>query len=471
MNSKDFSPKDINKTALYVLKTIADGHLETDYVPIDKSLLQQIDLNGLNIALRDDTYLKDDKLSDTEKKRLHNAKQAAVLDFYNDLSRRHPYLFGARNYCELLNASYQDFRGINSVQWLQPQEYSGFYSTLFNIGGVLYGSDAIASLTKKFFEAYFIEQSYTKCDTDNSIKAYSHRLLGWTAFTHRLNDDLTAEIRTNFGYGSATYFFVTLIYKGIKIVPYSRLVHYHYINVVQLMKCTREYYPDNELWETALDFVKEACNGLLDNGADAFVTKLIKRECEELVRRLAEYMRTDTFGLHENLEDGRYVREKEMITEITLKDYCLTIFRGSKVAGALDLVESIRSLDELFPTEGYIATIRRCAEIVLPQLECDLKRLAVYITQQEKLLDERRADRDNSQAHLDEVEPTYERHVNIPEKPESWDVICEEYHKSKKAYDEVDDACNQIARDISQHQHYKDQMEEHRDKIRRYLQD
>ena len=46
---------------------------------------------------------------------------------------------------------------------------------------------------------------------------YSTDQIGWKDFEYKVNEDITAYIKTNFGYGVASYFFCNLKYKDIKI--------------------------------------------------------------------------------------------------------------------------------------------------------------------------------------------------------------------------------------------------------------
>lgn len=105
-----------------------------------------------------------------------------------------------------------------------------------------------------------LSETVKKIKEHDEIKMYSRDVVGYSTYTHKINDDITVELRTNFGYGSAAYFNLAVKYKDIVILPYSYLVHYYYANMKSLMACTRAYRPLRESWESSINFIADFVN-------------------------------------------------------------------------------------------------------------------------------------------------------------------------------------------------------------------
>ena len=71
-----------------------------------------------------------------------------------------------------------------------------------------------------------LSETVNKIKEHEGIKLYSRDVVGYSTYTHKINDDITVELRTNFGFGRAAYFNLAIKYKDIVVLPYSYLVHY-----------------------------------------------------------------------------------------------------------------------------------------------------------------------------------------------------------------------------------------------------
>lgn len=235
---------------------------------------------------------------------------------------------------------------------------------------------------KNFLDAYYIEQAYNKCINDKQIKAYSHRKIGWNLHNFVLDDVFTILVGTNFGYGYANYFLLTLKFKNVEIIPFSHLVIYRIANIMQIIRNTRDYHIRDESWKECFDFVCNACNDFYDKGQDGFIRKYMIDELEKMTTELTHFLTTDTFELRQFYDRNKSWNEQKS-EQVILSGYALTIFRGEKIAGAVQFVESINKLSEITPTQKYLDRITNCCNRVIPEMKSALNKLDLEISNAE----------------------------------------------------------------------------------------
>ena len=61
---------------------------------------------------------------------------------------------------------------------------------------------------KKYIYASNYQEKTEAIKKDPNIKMYSTDSIGWSEFKYSINEDITIQIKTNFGYGKSSYFFV-----------------------------------------------------------------------------------------------------------------------------------------------------------------------------------------------------------------------------------------------------------------------
>jgi hypothetical protein len=359
----NYDQEDINEKALYILKENENGRFETDYLKIDDELKNELEVDKL-FDLLDKSYPWDQEQAQA----LFDEKQDEIMSFFEKVYVSHPYLFGYRNYSNrlALRSSYCEYKGLSNPDDISRIEkldrnYLGLYLNKFPL--ITLAKDYI----KDFIHSYNIEQAYNKCKSQPDIKAFSHRKVGWITYHYILNDIMSVNIDTNFGYGYSSYFLITLIYDNILIIPYSRLVIYHYAGSSELLRHTKEFQIDDRSWHVALNYIKNACNDLLDKGKESFVAKYMIEECEVLTERLPTFLEKTTFTLSDNFYG--YDGEKKTSSTIELKGIDIIVFRAEKVAGAISYVENIERMNKLFPTAKYINIINSCCKKIEPMLE------------------------------------------------------------------------------------------------------
>ena len=200
-----------------------------------------------------------------------------------------------------------------------------------------------------------LSETVKKIREYDDIKLYSRDIVGYSTYTHTINDDITVELRTNFGYGSAAYFNLAVKYKDIVILPYSYLVHYYYANMKSLMACTRAYRPLRESWEASIDFIADFVNQSIVD-PKKFIGEYVIKEVEEMMKGLRAIMDNpaevqsrikDSISSEIRLSVIRPFSKDEFVMMETMADELITLFKAEKITGALLFVESLRQLQEV----------------------------------------------------------------------------------------------------------------------------
>lgn len=235
------------------------------------------------------------------------------------------------------------------------------------------------------FDAFDIDVAYQEAEKTPGIIAYSHRIGGWSKLRNKwseiiynVTENLKIEIRTNFGFGNSSYFYVNLIYKGIRITPYSEWIEYRYKLASDVIRYSKSFafnerskyhkeyikvYIYNEDWISAFNYVKEAGRlSVLDE--KGFVQKYIISECENLISGIERFYNESEFSLmdrHVYIETEGAYGYKTHVTKIKLekvqynpKGFELIDFKAEKIIGALDFIDDISRCSEIINSEVYV---------------------------------------------------------------------------------------------------------------------
>lgn len=308
---------------------------------------------------------------------------------------------------------------------------------------------------KNYLDAYYIEQAYNKCINDNQIKAYSHRKIGWKSHNFVLDEVFSIAVNTNFGYGYANYFLLTLKFRDVEIIPYSHLVIYRIANVMQIIRNTREYYIQDESWKECFDFVRNACNDFYDKGQNRFIRKYMVYELEKMTNELSHFLTTNTFELRQFCDRNKNWGEQKSEKD-TLSGYALTIFRGEKISGASLFVDSIKKLSEIIPTQKYLDRITNCCNRVIPEIKSALKSLAEEVANAE-------IPKDNEHEKLLKLEDSLSKANKLKEKEdekiERWIFKLKE--KNSKEYSHIDSIKNEMCSRYINNSHISSKYTKH----------
>ena len=235
-----------------------------------------------------------------------------------------------------------------------------------------------------WFKVFDIEFAYDKAKAIENVLAYSHRISGWSSPEYKITENLKQEIKTNFGYGSVSYFFLLFTFKNIQITPLSEWIDYRYSNFSEVIRYTRsftsripvvdergrlKYYKtkiENEYWNYAIEFTKNAANLSLTN-EDEFVEKYIISECEKMVKGLQNiYEESEFYLIDENQFD---IEEKDTNRyRLDIKGFELVSFKTEKIIGALDFIGKIIEYNKIIPTDKYVTRIKELNKQFIPKV-------------------------------------------------------------------------------------------------------
>nr|WP_317631723.1 hypothetical protein [uncultured Flavobacterium sp.] len=235
-------------------------------------------------------------------------------------------------------------------------------------------------------KAYSINHAYKKCWLDKSVLSFSHRLVGWSNPEFDLTKNFSMEIKTNFGFGRSSYFFVKLKYKGIDLIPFSEWIVYEFAEFEYFISYTRAYKLNNESWLPALNFSMDACNLSIIN-EDEFVNKYIIMECEKMVSGIENFFKFEDFHFP-------IIKDNSKIN----LDIDLYIFRSGKIVGSLDFISKIIELDHIISVANYIDRLEKCNKKLQPMIINLIEYLKIVIS--------------NLSKEKDEFKPEYDEIIN-----------------------------------------------------------
>lgn len=213
--------------------------------------------------------------------------------------------------------------------------------------------------------------------SNNSIKMFSKENIGWNVFTHTINNDIVVELRTNFGYGSATYFLLAVKYKGIAILPYSYIVKYYNANIAEIVRCTRSYQPTRHSWCAAFDFICDFVNQSKSN-PDKFVETYIMREVKEMMQGLESISQNpkkiiECIGNRNADPCVTFVQcmfDEEKKRMALYPEEMPTLFKVEKITGALKFLQSLTAIaKEINDVQPHINRLIELNTTLYPEVE------------------------------------------------------------------------------------------------------
>lgn len=200
---------------------------------------------------------------------------------------------------------------------------------------------------------------------------------------HKVNNDISIKVETNFCYGCSSYFHVTVIYKGIALLPYSVWVRYYFAGISELLRCTRSYKCSRDSWHICMAFLENFINSAISNPED-FIRTEVMREVNGLIKGLEEIFlyKEEQFEkeikVKERPGDERYIgiRGTRYATENDVEEYKIApheiamIYKMEKISGALLFLDNLRKIKEIYTeVSDVIDRIIEMNQIILPEVE------------------------------------------------------------------------------------------------------
>ena len=254
----------------------------------------------------------------------------------------------------------------------------------------------------KYIRAYDYTRLLNQLKSDSTIKVYSTEEIGYlgpnTYQRCQLGEDVKISISTNFAFGSSSYFILNLTYKGIPIYLYSKYVQYYFAQKVDIIECTNAYNPERDNWKLALMFVEHAANLALDS-PQAFVQEYLGNELEKFMNGIRSLFWSPQFfikqviglsSFQKNTSPSspyvkiRHIAEDEYRTFKAYPHEMETSFRLDKLTGALEFLETLSQLEEVYPKiQDYIEEIKDINRSIKSDLEAAIMECNTDLTRLE----------------------------------------------------------------------------------------
>ena len=217
---------------------------------------------------------------------------------------------------------------------------------------------------------YAITKTYRICANRSDVLTFSHRLTGWSNPMYKLTDNFSVEIKTNFGYGHASYFYTKFKFKGIEITPFSEWIEYRFAKFEEIVRYSKRHALENKCWFDAIAYAKDACNMSLTD-EEEFVSTYILGECERMVSGLEKILTQEKFTF----------KDAPVEVDYSLDKYgrVLMEFRGEKISGALDFIAAILTLKCIASIQQFVERILYVNRTVQPLLSEELPKIKADI--------------------------------------------------------------------------------------------
>lgn len=250
-----------------------------------------------------------------------------------------------------------------------------------------------------FIFAHNYNTKLREIENEENVKMFSTDQIGWKEFRYKVNSDITIYIKTNFGYGSASYFFCNLKYKGINILPYTWIVKYYYVEMMDFVRYTRMYRPSRTSWNDVFEFVVHTAN-MAKHEPEIFIKEWIVNEIEEMMKgvrlilscpekELKVFLDVNRkTNLYEVNEVAGYVfkdiirncNNRDMEEYRAMPNEKVIAFKAEKVTGCLLLLDNLRKLNEITPAIiPYIVEIEKMNIELQPEIERYIGSISVDI--------------------------------------------------------------------------------------------
>ena len=262
------------------------------------------------------------------------------------------------------------------------------------------------------------------------VLMYSKENIGWNLFNYTISDDLLVSIKTNFGYGSAAYFFLSVKYKDLEIVPYSFIVKYYKAMMADIVRCTRQYDVRRDSWEAAFDFTVDMANQAQESPKE-FICGYVMNEVREMMTGLnailsnpdSVYDKVTKMLCPELVVNVRNIWSNEKTRMSVYPQESMFIFKVEKITGALHFLQSLKKAAETFDDisheiNGHIATLLDFNYQLYPKIQ---EQYAINAGRIEKDTAVKQDKEEECNKLEIELEPYYEKMAEYIKGYKTWD--------------------------------------------------
>lgn len=243
------------------------------------------------------------------------------------------------------------------------------------------------SKAKKYILCQNLYMAIQEAKDNHNIKIYSDDIVGFNHIVYDIDDDVKVRVDTNFGYGTA-YFYLTIKYKDIVLLPYSDLIHFYYANMKSLIAHTRAYSCYRDSWSSLMDYLSRFVNNSRQF-PETFVRNYVLNEIENMMTGLRAIMKDPTEILkHMQTSNDKSIRlsvvrpfdKNDFIMFEAMPEELTTIFKIEKISGALHFIENLSSLKDICSeVDSVIDEIIKLNKTIAPELPIVLKSIEASI--------------------------------------------------------------------------------------------
>ena len=255
----------------------------------------------------------------------------------------------------------------------------------------------------RYIEAADFTATSSRLKKQPAIRMMSHEKIGWKKIQYKISDDLDITVLTNFGYGSSSYFFVNVCYKGIDLLPYSQLVRYYYAQMADIIAYTRSYNTERESWLVALDFVADIGNRT-QQGDSSFAHNWLEHEITEMLEGLNK-IRQNPKRVLEDVKD-RKIKSDGLCSVRNLfgndleryqiyPEELAIVFKAEKITNALRFIDKLQKAKTIYqPAEDAIRIIQHHNREIASEIEENIEKIHREIDELQAQLDKKNIELD-----------------------------------------------------------------------------
>lgn len=248
-----------------------------------------------------------------------------------------------------------------------------------------------ASSCIRYIKQQMLYKAFQNAANDSFCKMYSRESIGWSSFDYVITDDIKVCVYTNLGYGYASYFTLSISYKGIIIAPFSHIAKYYNAHMTDIIRCTRDYYVEKDNWYPMFEFVKDFVNKSKEN-PESFVENYIMNEIDEMIKCLRNIMFNPSAVINmfknqsNNLSDYHRLRfinpmsndEKELYSIYPIE--MPIIFKSEKLVQAVNTLKRLEELQNIYsPINVYIEEILSMIIKLSPEINKTINNIQIDI--------------------------------------------------------------------------------------------
>lgn len=332
----------------------------------------------------------------------------------------------------------------------------------------------------RYIEAVDFTMTSSNILKQPDIRMMSHEKIGWKEVKYKISEDLTITAKTNFGYGSSSYFFINVCYKGINLLPYSQLVRYYYARITEIISHTRSYDTERESWQIALDFVVNIGNQTQQDIL-LFVQDWLRNEITEMLDGLKNIQREPQSVLEkikncgieaQRLHSIRNMSENERKIYHAHPKQTVFFFKIEKLTSALLFINKLMEIQEIYePASEAIQTIQNINKQIVPEIEDMMtttrNKLDELQAQQNYVQEQLTEYTSDIQKHEEALEILYEQHPNTSQEKlqEAYRIQFPDYTLLNNKKTQLTEQLKALKHEWSQHQGCMDRLQQYLTRI------